>query len=116
MARAIGGRKMKTDLNRLHRVALGENSGRKSGETYYYCHLVAGVVELGNKEVIIKIPSLKSGNYIKPMLEEVLKNHKLNIIKKSNRECWLLANGARLIFETLDLDGYSRKSAIVFVE
>lgn len=104
---------MKTDLERLHDVALRNDYDREEEKTFYSCHLVAGAIELENKEVIVWLPALKQRKHIKSMLKKVLEDHDINISSKPNRSCWILENGSRIIFATGKFDGYSNKSAIV---
>lgn len=104
---------MKTNLERLHDVALKHNHDRGEGKTFYDCHLVAGAIELGNKEIIIWLPTLKRRKHVKDMLREVLNDHNINILRQPNRSCWILKNRSRIIFTTESFDGYSNESAIV---
>jgi len=106
-------RRMKTDLERLHDVALKENHGPREGKTFYDCHLVAGALELENEEVIIWLPSLRSAKHIKPMLKKVLQDHDISIASKPNRNCWILDNNSRIIFACGNINGYSHDSAVV---
>lgn len=104
---------MKIDLEKLHDVALRDDHNREDEKIFYSCHLVAGAIELKNKEVIVWLPALKQRKHIKSMLKKVLEDHDINISSKPNRSCWISENGSRIIFATGKFDGYYNESAIV---
>ena len=68
---------MKTDLDRLHAVVEGRLAGRGVGRTFASCHYLAGVLETcepGSRIVWI-IPRFGWMSHIRPMLDQVLREH-----------------------------------------
>jgi hypothetical protein len=76
---------MKTDLDRLHGVVLGEITGRRAGYTMAHCHEVASVIELGETEVILLLPRLDWQSHVLPMLDEVLQERGIGRLERSGR-------------------------------
>lgn len=72
------------DLDRLHGVAGGQLRGRGVGHTYYYCHLIAGIVELGNQLIYIILPHYNWFKHFKIELARVFLHHGLTLIEKNN--------------------------------
>lgn len=70
---------MKTDIDRLHKVALGELQRRGCGKTYLDCHHVAAAIEVGEKDIVCIIPYNSWKHHIFPMLLEVLDEHEIII-------------------------------------
>jgi len=67
-----------TDLDRLHEVAKWDRVPgvrpfvpRGGGVTYYDCHLVAGVVSLGEEAVACVVPEYRWLAHVLPMMREV---------------------------------------------
>lgn len=90
---------MRTDIDRLHQVALGEIGGRGCGKTFLMCHSVAGAIETGSRQVAIIVPELRWMTFIKPMLYDVLREHGLNIEpERGNHRVLFLDDGTKIMF------------------
>jgi len=78
-----------TDLDRLHRVVLGENVGRGVGKTYANIHLLAGCVELNDNTNFFIVGSQQTIRCIKPMIVNVFEEHGIKIVRVASvgREC-----------------------------
>lgn len=64
----------KTDLDRLHKVSMGDIAGRGCGKTYLVCHELCTVVELGQVNVVLaKIKKFSDTEFILPMLTGIMK-------------------------------------------
>ena len=69
---------MKTNIDRLHEVVLNKLSPRGAGQTTADCHTVAGIIELGETELILcVIPSYSELPDVVPKLRKVLFEHEL---------------------------------------
>lgn len=91
------GEKMnKTNIELLHKHALGQTGGRGSGKTYYQCSLVIGAAELGN-DVIVVLPALCDREYIEDIIRQILIEHKVAIMTE-NKNKMVLENGSRILF------------------
>jgi len=66
---------MKTDIERLHRVVEGVESGRGSGKTFARCHELAGCIEVGEKLVFCVVTTMNDVSYLRPLIHEVLGEH-----------------------------------------
>ena len=78
---------MRTDIVRLHDVALGNIRERRVGKTTLTCHEVAGVIELNIvKTIIARLKKTSDIFYILPMLLETLKEHEICIEGKYHRQ------------------------------
>lgn len=68
---------MPTDIDRLHKVVLGEYIGKQCGHTYAKCHELAGVLETTyNKNVLCIISSINDvENYLLKMIFNVFNEH-----------------------------------------
>lgn len=88
---------MKTDLNRLHKVAEGELTGPRCGKTFLQCHVAAGFIELGFTEIICVVSEYQDINHIVPMLKGILEERCFLLQKKKNcnqfKRVELIANG-----------------------
>lgn len=86
------------DIDLLHKHALGEVGGRRSGKTFFQCSLVVGEVELGN-DVVVVIPTIKHLHHIKDYISTMLREHNVAILGRRSREdLMVLDNEARIIF------------------
>lgn len=70
---------MKTDIDRLHKVASGEWQGQGCGQTFLDCHHVAAALECGETSIICIIPRMRWKDHIFPMLFDVLDDHAIII-------------------------------------
>jgi hypothetical protein len=68
---------MTTDINRLHRVILGDYTGIQCGHTYAKCHELAGVLETTcNKNVLCIISSMADiEDYLLGMIIGIFSEH-----------------------------------------
>jgi hypothetical protein len=87
-----------TDLDRLHAVVAGDLTGRQVGKTFAACHTLAGMLTMiPPGETIAWVLLYKHlVEYIRPMLERVLNEHK--IVFEWVRKFELQANGKRVLF------------------
>lgn len=76
---------MNTNIDKLHKVLDGKLKGRRVGNTFAQCHLIAGYIELAEElditQVICKTNFCNDIQYILPILESVLNEHGLQIFK-----------------------------------
>ena len=88
-----------TDLDRLHKVALGEINERGCGKTYLACHELCSVVEIGQvNHILAKIKYHRDITFILPMLTEVMQERGIvnrGYLTAQNR---LTANDVRVWF------------------
>jgi hypothetical protein len=91
---------MKTNLDRLHAVAeTREDPPRRAGKTFYDCHCVAGAIEVGEKLILVTLPSMQWIEHVRPMLADVLKDHALKFTAKRYDEWYVDGpDGAALIY------------------
>lgn len=76
---------MITDIDRLHNVVDGNKLGRGVGKTFAKCHEIAGLIDLGFKEIFCIIKCYRDTHHILPMLSDVLYEYKMpNLIKVYN--------------------------------
>lgn len=77
---------MKTDINRLHSVVLGQLVGRGVGKTTAKIHELAGVIELGDSQVIFCVMTVRSDRfYLRRMIDLIFREHKLKLTKRTSR-------------------------------
>jgi hypothetical protein len=75
------------DIDRLHKVALGEITGRGVGKTTLACNDVAAAVELGSSNVIFCLVETKRSTFsIYPLLNNVFCFHELPLTRRSDME------------------------------
>lgn len=92
---------MKTDIDRLHKVALGEVKGRGCGKTFLKCHELAGLVETGFEGTMaLVVPYMRYFKHIYPMMVEVFKEHSIKL--RVTRQHTLEGNGFKFVFISLD--------------
>ncbi len=60
------------NLNRLHRVALGQETHRGCGKTFYALQCAIGAMEVGHDPIVIVLPVYRWLNHVIPMLKEAL--------------------------------------------
>jgi late competence protein required for DNA uptake (superfamily II DNA/RNA helicase) len=63
---------MRTNLDRLHDVVLGNITGRGAGHTVAHCHEIASVIELGETDVALMLPRMDWIKHVLPVLDKVL--------------------------------------------
>lgn len=98
---------MNTDLDRLHKVAEGEITGRGAGKTTLAVQELAATLELKQvKDIFIVVSKYHDMLYIKPMISLIFQEHNLEIKAKSQIE--FESNGIRCKFVTED--GYEQKT------
>jgi len=85
------------DIDRLHDVINGDLYGRGVGKTYAKCNDVAGMIGVGINNIYCITTHYRDINYILPMLNEVLSDHEMCIIRKDDNKIFL-DNGARIFF------------------
>ena len=90
---------MKTDLDRLHKVVLGELNRRRAGVTYAQCHEVAGILETTDTgEIIIFVSYFKDTYYIVPMLLDILKEHMITNFEIQFPQATIKVKNRKIIF------------------
>jgi len=78
---------MKTDINRLHDVALGKYDGvRRRGHTFLTLHSIVSSIELGDSHIFYKCHIHANIEYLMDELMNILNDFKLDF-KKINRDC-----------------------------
>ena len=62
---------MRLDLDRLHKVVTGEITHRGCGKTVAHCADVAGLIELGEKDIWLRVEKLIDVQHVLQTLREV---------------------------------------------
>jgi len=87
-----------TDLDRLHAVLEGKLVGRGVGKTYARCHVLAGLIEVGHREVVVVLSHRNDLSYVLPMLERVFAEHGLGVERVKMDGPSMEVGGARVRF------------------
>ncbi len=86
-----------TDIERLHKVALGELRGRGVGKTYKLCCDVISALHLDEKSIAVILPKPQWVEHVRPMLKELLQENGFEIEREFYSDI-LLCNGGKIIF------------------
>ena len=87
----------KTCLTRLHEVLLGRLNGRGCGETYARCHILAGMVEIGEKNITCLITQIRDVQYLIPMIMHIFEEHGIEI-EKIKYNTIIYTENSRIVF------------------
>ncbi|MBN1491152.1 MAG: hypothetical protein JXA69_14660 [Phycisphaerae bacterium] len=69
---------MKTDIDRLHAVIVGQSQGRRCGKTVAVCHQIAGLLEtVGPTRIGVVLSCLSDREYFASYLLAVLREHEM---------------------------------------
>lgn len=106
-----------TDLNRLHTVALYYDwVPRAAGRTTHDCHLVAGLVDLGEPQILCLLPEMRWLSHAYPMLADVLQEHGFDTQRTTIRSLQAGGCEVRFVARERELRGYSRDVPVVVFE
>lgn len=90
---------MKTDIDRLHKTIITNDTSRRCGKTLLLCHSVAGEIEVGDAEEIVCLGQQKQhAEFIRKVFEEVCEEHQLEIEKRKRYR--LVVEGKNVFFMT----------------
>lgn len=89
---------MGTDIDRLHKVVLGELRGRGCGKTVALCHCIAGAIESGETEVDVVVPQHRWMGDTKSVLWDILDEHELDPRSTWSPRVWRTRYGAKINF------------------
>lgn len=99
---------MRTDINELHKLLewrnkIGEYKLPKAcGKTLLKCHELAGSIEVGElNTIIVGIPYYHVLNFLIPILEGVLNEHKLKYVYTQQGHI-LFCNDKKIVFLSKD--------------
>jgi len=103
-----------TNLDRLHEVSLYYDwVPRTAGRTTHDCHLVAGLVALGEPQVLCLLPELRWLNHIYPVVASTLQEYGFSPQRTTIRSFQVENSTVRFMSKELELRGYSHDVPVV---
>ena len=103
-----------TNLDRLHEVSLYYDwVPRTAGRTTHDCHLVAGLVALGEPQVLCLLPELRWLNHVYPVVASTLQEYGFSAQRITLRSFQVENSTVRFMSKELELRGYSHDVPVV---